>query len=214
MNPYHIEGPGIPPMPKFKDRTTKWDIYIDEANFFGNVKGRYPNTYEWFDFFKLGKLVLDDLYEDLDPPHYDIQTVWMFGAMKPNEWGQWARTRDGHMRDLMREDTEGVNVFLGEYKPRNTTCPKCGHVWSDFVEKRTDSNFAVQLMMNGDTDHTDGVLVLGGDEDIIPAVYEAKNNLEKVIIGGVAQLRGVSAALQRLIRYTEISSDILDASSV
>lgn len=65
--------------------------------------------------------------------------------------------------------TEG-EVILGRFANREYKCRKCGLVEQSSREKRTDTNIAVQMVLDAATDQYEEAFLVTADEDLLPAI--------------------------------------------
>ncbi|MBD3389029.1 MAG: NYN domain-containing protein [Candidatus Altiarchaeales archaeon] len=108
-----------------------------------------------------------------------------------------------------------LKLILGKLRPRNITCPRCRKIIPlcpeckrkivSHVEKKTDVNFAVDMVALAFEDKYDTGIIVTGDGDFTSAVKLAQKLNKKIIIAHFA--RGYSSELNQ----TCDSEIILDA---
>ena len=81
-----------------------------------------------------------------------------------------ASTRVAQADYLERLAATGVQVHLGAFRHRTSKCQKCGLLKHSFVEKETDVNLAVALVVDAFRDVYDRALIFSADSDLRPAV--------------------------------------------
>ena len=64
----------------------------------------------------------------------------------------------------------GIKIDFGHFLSNTTRCFRCGNVWTQHEEKKTDVNIAVRLLEDADDDLFDTAMVVSGDSDLVPPI--------------------------------------------
>jgi hypothetical protein len=84
--------------------------------------------------------------------------------------------------DMQRQNTylealavnPSIQIQYGHYLEKIKTCRFCGATWSDYEEKMTDVNIAVQLLSDAQDNLFDVALVCSGDSDLVTPVRKLR----------------------------------------
>ena len=101
-------------------------------------------------------------------PHtqFELTDIFYFSAFAT--WRADAYKRHRELVKALR--SVGVTPVMGNFKPKDRSCFKCGHQWQHHEEKETDVNIALYVLRGAFKDDFDRALVISGDSDFAPAV--------------------------------------------
>lgn len=145
-------------------------IYIDGFNlYYGALRG---TPYKWLDLQK---------YFTLLRQGDDIQKIWYFTALTDGNKGRRQQT---YLKAL--RTTPLVGVQHGRYKKKTLRCyvPYCRYTGSKEYqapeEKGTDVKIALQMLDDAYQQSCDRMIVVSGDEDLLPAVQLIKTRFPHI----------------------------------
>jgi uncharacterized LabA/DUF88 family protein len=135
-----------------------------------------------------------------------------------------ARIRDnGHnIADRKRQNDylealalQGVQCQYGHYLEKTRTCRKCHALWTDYEEKMTDVNIAIQLLLDAVDDAFDVALVISGDSDLTTPIRRVRERFPtKRVIVAFPPNRYSSELKRCATGYLSIGEDKLRASQL
>jgi uncharacterized LabA/DUF88 family protein len=135
-----------------------------------------------------------------------------------------ARIRDnGHnTADQKRQNdylealtVQGVKCQFGHYLKKPRECRTCHATWTDYEEKMTDVNIAIQLLTDAFDDAYDMAVVISGDSDLVTPIRRVRERFpaKRVIVAFPPRRRSVD--LERCASgYIAIGEDKLRASQL
>ena len=133
-------------------------VYVDGFNLYFGLKTAGFKKHFWLDLIALSQALLKP-GQQLDAVHYFT-----------------ARIRDNgrNVDDQKRQNTyiealklQGVRCQFGHFLDKPRSCRSCGAGWTDYEEKMTDVNIAVQLITDAVDDQFDVALLVSGDSDLV-----------------------------------------------
>lgn len=146
-------------------------VYIDGFNFYyGVMKG---SNYKWLNLEQYFQLLRQD---------DDIQKIYYFTAKVS---GNAQVRQDIYFQALQTLNL--VQIIYGLYKSRQRKCrvSNCTNPqksYSDYEEKRTDVNIALQMLDDAYQNNCDRMIVVSGDSDLVPAVELVKQRFPRIQI--------------------------------
>ncbi|MBI4379553.1 MAG: NYN domain-containing protein [Nitrospinae bacterium] len=160
-------------------------FFVDGFNLYHSLNDNSNyNKYKWLDIAKLSQCFItkkDQLEKIL---YFTSYTTWDLSKV--------AR----HKIYIRALQAVGIKIVLGEFKPRDKTCRKCGQTYSTFEEKRTDVNIAINLFQTAINDLFDTAIIVSGDSDLIPAIEAVKTTFPAKQIGVVIPIGRRAEALK------------------
>jgi len=100
------------------------------------------------------------------PPLYQLSDVYYFSSFAT--WKPGEHKRHTAYIDALR--ATGVTPVLGRFKHKGRFCRRCGCPWTEYEEKETDVNIALQMVRGAFLDSYDRALLISGDSDLVPAI--------------------------------------------
>ena len=143
------------------------NVYIDGFNlYFGMVDAGFTNC-KWLDIHLLAN--------NLKESGHQLKDVKYFTSRITNNPDKQQRQSDY----LDALGTTPVSIIYGQFRNRDTTCNRCGHIWADPKEKMTDVNIATQLMVDAFKDEFDVAFLISGDSDLVPPLKSVRSLFPK-----------------------------------
>lgn len=136
-------------------------VYVDGFNLYFGLKSAGFKRHFWLDLIALSEALLKQ-GQQLEAVHYFT-----------------ARIRDNgrNVDDQKRQNTyiealqlQGVQCQFGHFLDKARSCRSCGTGWTDYEEKMTDVNIAVQLISDAVDDRFDTAILLSGDSDLVTPI--------------------------------------------
>ena len=180
--------------------------YVDGFNLYFGLKDAGFKRYYWLDVAALAGQLLKP-GQQLAATHYFT-----------------ARIRDNgrNLNDQKRQTTylealgvQGVHSQFGHYLDKQRECRSCKATWTDYEEKMTDVNIAIQLLGDAYEDRFDVALVVSGDSDLTTPIRRIRERFpnKRVIVAFPPKRQ--SAELKRHANgYLSIGEDKLKASQL
>lgn len=135
--------------------------YIDGFNLYFGLKAAGFKRYYWLDVAALaGNLLKSD--QELVATHYFTARI------RDNHHNTADRKRQNDYIEALQQ--QGSDVQLGHYLPKPRTCHTCHATWTDYEEKETDVNIAMQLLLDAVDDRFDTALLISADSDLTTPV--------------------------------------------
>lgn len=144
---------------------TRVAAYIDGFNLYFGLKSAGFKRHFWLDLPALATSLLKP-GQVLTATHYFT-----------------ARIRDNgrNVADVRRQNTylealgeSGVHIQYGHYLEKQRACRSCQAAWTDYEEKMTDVNIAIQLLSDAFDDAFDVALVISGDSDLTTPIRQVR----------------------------------------
>ena len=135
--------------------------FVDGFNLYFGMKDAGFKRFYWLDVVALARTLLK--------PDQRLVATHYFTA----------RIRDNgrNVADQKRQNTyiealamQGVQCQFGHYLEKPRQCRRCHATWTDYEEKMTDVNIAIQLLNDAFDDVYDVALVISGDSDLTAPV--------------------------------------------
>ena len=138
--------------------------YIDGFNLYFGLKSKGWKRHYWLDVVGLARSLLK--------PGQTLQAVHYFTAR--------IRLAGNNHADMQRQadyldalaTLPPLTIHFGHYLPKDRKCRRCDNVWTDYEEKMTDVNIAVQLLADAYDDHFDTALLISADSDLTTPVQQ------------------------------------------
>ena len=180
--------------------------YVDGFNLYFGLKAASFKRYYWLDVAALASQLLKP-GQQLAATHYFT-----------------ARIRDNgrNLNDQKRQTTylealgvQGVRCQFGHYLDKQRECRNCKATWTDYEEKMTDVNIAIQLLGDAYEDRFDVALVVSGDSDLSTPIQRIRERFPKKRVIVAFPPNRQSAELKRRANgYLSIGEDKLKASQL
>lgn len=141
--------------------------YIDGFNLYFGLRSKGWKKYYWLDLLALTTNLLR--------PGQTIEKVHYFTSR--------IKTNGHNLDDMKRQTTylealtesPVISISYGHYLEKKKTCHNCGAIWTDYEEKMTDVNIAVQLLSDAHDDLFDVALLISGDSDLTTPVRKLRS---------------------------------------
>lgn len=145
---------------------TRVIAYIDGFNLYFGLKSKGWKRYYWLNVVGLSRALLK--------PGQTLQAAHYFTA-------RIRQTGNNHA-DMQRQadylDALGtlplLTIQFGHYLSKDRQCRRCGNTWTDYEEKMTDVNIAVQLLADAFDDRFDTALLISADSDLTTPVEQVR----------------------------------------
>jgi uncharacterized LabA/DUF88 family protein len=135
-----------------------------------------------------------------------------------------ARIRDNHHNTADRKrqsdylealSLHQVGIQYGHYLEKPRSCRQCHASWTDYEEKMTDVNLAIQLISDAFDDAFDVALIVSGDSDLTTPIKSVRERFPAKRLIVAFPPRRHSAELKRVAHgYLTIGEDKLRASQL
>jgi len=140
--------------------------YFDGFNLYFGLRSKNWKKYYWLDLYALSANLLKP-GQTLEKVHYVTSR---------------SKTNGHNVVDMQRQNTylealavnPSIQIQYGHYLEKIKTCRFCGATWSDYEEKMTDVNIAVQLLSDAQDNLFDVALVCSGDSDLVTPVRKLR----------------------------------------
>lgn len=152
-----------------QDAASKWRVmvYVDGFNLYFGMRQSGLQRYYWLDLCALSRGLIRE--------NQILQQTKYFTAVVdvPPE------RRERQMIYLEALETvsgDALTVRYGRYQGHRASCRACGAAWTDWSEKKTDVNIAVEVMVDAFQNRFDTAILVTADSDVVP-VIEAVHRL-------------------------------------
>lgn len=185
---------------------TRVAAYIDGFNLYFGLKDSGFKRHYWLDVQALARALLK--------PGQELVAVHYFTArIRDNGRNAADRKRQGDYIEALQ--LSGTHIHEGHYLPKPRTCKRCGSTWTDYEEKETDVNIAVQLLADAFDDRYDVALVMSGDSDLTTPIRHVKQRFPRKRLIVAFPPRRHSSELKRCAHgYLSIGEDKLRGSQL
>lgn len=150
-------------------------IYVDGFNLYFGLKSSGWRKYYWLDLPALAQSLLK-------PGQQLVATHYFTARIRSNGHNAVDAKRQNTYLDALIE--KGTSIQYGHHLEKQRNCRKCRASWSDYEEKMTDVNIAIQLLCDAFDDRFDTALVLSGDSDLTTPIRRIRQRfpLKRVIV--------------------------------
>ena len=185
---------------------TRVATYIDGFNLYFGLKDAGSKRYYWLDVAALaGNL--------LKPDQVLVTTHYFTARIRDNGHNTTDQKRQGTYIEALEQ--QGVLTQFGQYLDKQRRCRKCNATWTDYEEKMTDVNIAIQLQGDAYDDAFDVALVISGDSDLTTPIRRVRQHFPRKRVIVVFPPKRHSAELKRVASgYLTIGEDKLRASQL
>lgn len=178
--------------------------YVDGFNLYFGLKDSGFKRYYWLDVVALATNLLKP-GQTLAAAHYFTARI------RDNHRNAEDRKRQNRYIEALQ--IQGARTQFGHYLEKPRGCFKCKASWTDYEEKMTDVNIAIQLLSDAYDDSFDIALILSGDSDLVTPVRRVRERFpEKRLIVAFPPLRHSSELKKSAHGYLTIGEDKLRAS--
>lgn len=180
--------------------------YVDGFNLYFGLKAAGWKRYYWLDLMKLAQNLLRQ-DQQLAAVHYFTARIQDNGRNGSD------RKRQNDYIEAVQQ--HGVSVQLGHYLPKPRKCHHCGAAWTDYEEKETDVNIAIQLLLDAEDGHFDTALLISADSDLTTPVRRLRERFPQKRVIAVFPPRRRSAELSKVANgHFVLGNDKLRASQL
>lgn len=134
-------------------------VYIEGFNLYHGLKDGLGRKYLWLNPEAVANRLLQ--------PGQTLVKVKYFTAALRNKPG--SQQNQHFYLGALNVGTR-VEVHLGRFQEKSTSCRNCGSIWRTYEEKETDVSIAVALLEDAVNDLFDTALIVSADSDLCPAV--------------------------------------------
>ena len=139
--------------------------YVDGFNLYFGMREKNWRRYYWLDLVGLSKSFLR-ANQRLEHCHYFTARV------RDCAGSQDARRQSTYLDAL--DTLADLTTHYGHYLAKLRQCRTCGATWTQYEEKMTDVNIAVQLLTDAYEDHFDTAIIVSGDSDLTTPVQQIR----------------------------------------
>ena len=140
--------------------------YIDGFNLYFGLKSKGWKRHYWLDVVGLSRALLKP-GQTLQAAHYFTARIHLTG----NNHADMQRQAD-YLDALATLPL--LTIQFGHYLSKGRQCRRCGNTWTDYEEKMTDVNIAVQLLADAFDDRFDTALLISADSDLTTPVQQVR----------------------------------------
>lgn len=180
--------------------------YIDGFNLYFGLKQAGFKRYYWLDMTALASSLLKS-GQQLADTHYFTARIRDNGR----------NTNDQKRQNIYLEALQlrGVQCQFGHYLEKTRECKKCHAIWTDYEEKMTDVNIAIQLLDDAFNDAFDTALIISGDSDLTTPIRRVREHFpSKRVIVAFPPHRQSSELKRHASGYLNIGEDKLRSSQL
>lgn len=156
-------------------------VYIDGFNLYRGMIQSWQDT-KWLDVYSL--------CESLMKPNQHLVEVKYFTARVIKDPPKEKR------QSIYLEAIEemGTSIKYGQYLANSVSCRKCKCKWTQYKEKMTDVNIAVDIIIDAVHDLYDMALVISGDSDLVPPIKAVYQNFtdKRVVVAFPPNRKSIS----------------------
>jgi uncharacterized LabA/DUF88 family protein len=168
----------------------------------------------WLDLGALGHAIR---------PRSQLEKIKYFTAPVLNEPNALSR-QSSYQAALTAHNPGLIEVIQGRYQQKQKTCSGCRRSWTEYEEKETDVNIAVQLVSDAALGVSDAAIIVSADSDLVPAVKAARAMNPALFIAAAFPPERYSNELKTLmprsfhigaqrIRQSQLPQTVTDAAS-
>lgn len=170
--------------------------YIDGFNLYFGLKSKGWKRYYWLDVVGLSRALLKP-GQALQAAHYFTARIRLTG----NNHADMQRQAD-YLDALATSPL--LTIQFGHYLPKGRQCRRCGNTWTDYEEKMTDVNIAVQLLADAFDDRFDTALLISADSDLTMPVQQVRTRFpaKRVIVAQPPGRNSVQLAAAATAAFT------------
>lgn len=140
-------------------------VYIDGFNLYFGMRDKNLGKYNWLDVYKLGKSLLKKEQQLIRVKHFTARVSGPPDKVK----------RQNTFLEAL-ETLDKTTIIYGKYFLKEIKCKTCKSIILRFEEKMTDTNMAVEMMLDAHLDRFDTAILISGDTDHVPAINAIKTN--------------------------------------
>lgn len=135
-------------------------FYVDGFNFYHATRDTPFYPYGWCDW----KAVAASLCR---PPRELLQVKYFTSWI---ECSKDSAKKDRQRLHIKGMEKMGARVFYGKFVLRTSVCPNCNYEERKYREKKTDTNIAVQMVLDAAHNRYDQAYLVTADADLLPPV--------------------------------------------
>ena len=139
--------------------------YVDGFNLYFGLKQSGFRRYYWLDLAMLARHLLK-------PNQQLVATHYFTARIRDNGCNAADQKRQNTYLEAL--EMQGVQCQFGHYLKKIRACRKCDSTWTDYEEKMTDVNIAIQLLADAFDDAFDTALVISGDSDLTTPIRRVR----------------------------------------
>ena len=133
-------------------------VYIDGFNLYFGMREAGFDKCRWLNVHKM-------IHKLLQPNQTLLQIKYFTSRVSNSPEKQ---KRQSTYIDAL--ESQGVEIFYGNYQDGSQECKRCGHIWRTAKEKMTDVNIATTMLVDAFNDSYDMALLVSGDSDLVPPI--------------------------------------------
>jgi uncharacterized LabA/DUF88 family protein len=142
-------------------------VYIDGFNLYFGLRSKAWHRYYWLDLVRLAQTLLK--------PDQALHHVHYFTArLRANARNATDTQRQNIYLEALAT-LPGLQTHFGHYLEKPRSCKNCGAQWTDYEEKMTDVNIAVQMMSDAFANRFDTALLISADSDLTPPIRQLRS---------------------------------------
>lgn len=164
-------------------------LYVDGFNLYHGLRDKYAHKMLWLDLVALAKAVR---------PRSTLMQVKYFTAPVLNEPDALSR-QTTYQHALAAASPGLVTIIQGRYQKKDVKCRGCGATRTQYEEKETDVNIAVELVADAALGAMDTAILISADSDLTPAVRTARRIAPGLVLIAAFPPKRYSAELEKLM---------------
>lgn len=141
-------------------------VYVDGFNLYFGLRSKGWRKHYWLDLAALSRSLLK--------PDQTLVGVQYFTTR--------IRANGRNTADMQRQNTylealatlPELSLYFGHYLEKKKKCRQCGAQWTDYEEKMTDVNIAVEVLADAFADRFDTAMLISGDSDLTTPVRKLR----------------------------------------
>lgn len=144
--------------------------YIDGFNLYFGLKAARFKRFYWLDLAAMSSRLLR--------AEQGLVKTWYFTSrIRDNGHNTADRERQNTYLDAL--SARAVDIQYGHFLEKKRQCKACHATWTDYEEKMTDVNLAVQLQADAFDDAFDAALVVSGDSDLATPIRRIRERFPR-----------------------------------
>lgn len=164
-------------------------VYVDGFNLYYGLHDATRCRHLWLDLIALARNIR---------PRSTLTKVMYFTAPVQNNAPALAR-QNRYLAALQAQNPRVLEVVQGRYQTKNKCCRQCNTSWTEYEEKETDVNIAVNLVADAANKLTDAALIISADSDLGPGIQIARQLHPNLFVAAAFPPRRVSNELKTLM---------------
>jgi uncharacterized LabA/DUF88 family protein len=185
---------------------TRVAAYVDGFNLYFGLKASGFKRHYWLDVVALAGALLK-------PDQQLVATHYFTARIRDNGRNADDQKRQNNYIEALQQ--QGARCQFGHYLDKPRSCRSCRATWTDYEEKMTDVNIAIQLLGDAFDNAFDVALVISGDSDLTTPIRRVRQRFPaKRVVVAFPPARHSSELKRCANGYLTIGEDKLRASQL